>query len=108
MALLHDGLGFGLDDGSLLFTDTVQDRGGNHVLLDWTLGAVVVAAASGNVMTGLATHFPEANRAPANPEPGPAAQQGVSPPELLLMAGGLLGGATFCIFAGRCSAFLEM
>ena len=38
VALLHDGLGFGLDDGSLLFTDTVQDRGGNHVLLDWTLG----------------------------------------------------------------------
>ena len=66
-----------------------------------------MAAASNNLMAGLATHFPEANRAPAHHEPAPAAQQGVSPPELLLIAAGLLGGATFCIFAGRCCAFLE-
>lgn len=37
-ALLHEGLGIGLDDNTLMFTDKITDPGGEPLLLDWTLG----------------------------------------------------------------------
>lgn len=38
VALLHDGLGIGLDDSSLMFTDKITSPSGESVILDWTLG----------------------------------------------------------------------
>lgn len=38
VALLHDGLGFGMEDTGLLFTDTIVTPAGEVIGLDWTLG----------------------------------------------------------------------
>ncbi|KAK9818195.1 hypothetical protein WJX72_008615 [[Myrmecia] bisecta] len=45
VALLHDGFGLGMDERQLHFTNSVTDRRGLQVDIDWTTGAAVVAAA---------------------------------------------------------------
>ncbi|GLC38951.1 hypothetical protein PLESTB_000464900 [Pleodorina starrii] len=48
LTLLHQGFGLGLDDGRLLFTNTVREGGGGaEVGLNWVLGAAVVDAMVG-------------------------------------------------------------
>ena len=136
VALLHDGLGIGLDDTSLIFTDTVAGPSGEPVPLDWTLGtsppetahcrahsmvstgstltlaiagAVVVAAAGNKDIAALDKHFPlvsEVASSRGNAAQGEPGQPEGSVAEALLLVVGILLAAFCCLRAGR-SALLD-